>query len=107
MNQLSELYHIRKVFVYYLIYLVQNVSVLSYWLVRIVLNAKYERERENLKLASTTVAAASLSDVASSTAYVCYATIIYFCIVLFTIFGLVLKFLHLHILRKRFRRMYS
>ena len=37
----------------------------------------------------------------------CYAGFIYLCGLLFTVFGLVLKFLHLHILRKRYRRIYS
>ena len=131
MNQLSELYHIRKVFVYYLIYLIQNVCVLTYWLVKTILNAKYQLENEHLaqhsknteinsivKFPFTTSSikqpflveensSASIITNASPTAYACYATIIYLCIILFTIFGLVLKFLHLHILRKRFRRLYN
>jgi hypothetical protein len=41
----------------------------------------------------------------SPTTYACYATLIYLCIILFTIFGLILKFLHLHILRKRYRKL--
>jgi hypothetical protein len=127
MNQLSELYHMRKVFVYYLIYLIQNLSVLTYWLVRTIMNAKNQLESENsnnevstiIKSFTTTPITeqvfrqgdennlAFMPKNISPTTYVCYATIIYLCIVLFTIFGLVLKFLHLHILRKRFRKLYN
>ena len=39
--------------------------------------------------------------------FACYATLIYLCIILLTIFGLILKFLHLHILRKRYRRYFE
>lgn len=42
--------------------------------------------------------------VVSPTATACYATLVYLCIILFTTFGLILKFLHLHIIRKRYRR---
>jgi len=129
MNQLSELYHMRKVFIYYLIYLIQNVSVLTYWLVRTIMNAKYQLESENLvqnssddlstiikSFTTTSIReqalkvdenTMSIMKNVTPTTYVCYATIIYLCIILFTIFGLVLKFLHLHILRKRFRKLYN
>jgi hypothetical protein len=126
MNQLSELHHMRKVFVYYLIYLIQNVSVLTYWLVTTIMKAKFHLESEDItpnhsKPILKTFTATSITEKAltfdddtmtimknvSPTTYVCYATIIYMCIILFTIFGLVLKFLHLHILRKRFRKLYN
>ena len=56
----------------------------------------------------TTVSSNLKSDVSSNfwpNQYSCYATLIYLFIILFTIFGLILKFLHLHILRKRYRRL--
>jgi hypothetical protein len=136
MNQLSELRHLRKVLVYYVFYFVQNVSVLTYWLVMTILNAnnetsnqsimsvtksytKPQENRTNLlavlvqsSAQSSGIQSQQASDISTSMAavfsaktYACYATLIYLCIILFTVFGLVLKFLHLHILRKRYRRL--
>ncbi len=142
-NQLSEFYHLRKCIVYYMICFAQNISILTYWLVRTIINARREQEESimntknlanqsgllNILIKSTTSAEQESdfsaffsttsvididSGIASSqpatgliyspTTYACYATLIYLCIILFTIFGLILKFLHLHILRKRYRK---
>jgi hypothetical protein len=134
MNQLSELHHIRKVLVYYILYFVQNFTVLTYWLALTILNANNEtnnkslshvtkdhtKQQENQTNLVAILAQSSgiqksqqqASDISSSMAtlfsaktYACYATLIYLCIILFMVFGLVLKFLHLHILRKRYRRL--
>jgi hypothetical protein len=125
MNQLSEIYHIRKVVVYYVLYFIQNFSVLTYWLIKSIMNARiqYEKDSSNTSttnsnnknfvfiLKSLTTVSSSLSSSSNlkseifnftPTQYACYATLIYLFICLFTIFGLILKFLHLHILRKRY-----
>lgn len=59
--------------------------------------------RSSLSSSSLSSSSSSFSPV-SPTTTVCYATLVYLCIILFTMFGLILKFLHLHILRKRCRR---
>lgn len=149
MNQLSELYHIKKVLIYYVIYFLQNCSVLTYWLVRTIRNARMDQENQldtayrpntvynnnngnnNLfsvlltasqfkrnqsgsfvlpsssSVSSSSAAGSLINSNFSSTTFACYATLIYLCIILFTVFGLILKFLHLHILRKRYRRLYD
>lgn len=143
MNQLSELYHIKKVFVYYSLHFLQNFTVLTYWLVKTIMNARSQLEKQTqsgmnenyltkssytsehneslisaiLKSSLTTPLSQLKQNQAqlttgnatfySPTTYACYATLIYLCIILFTIFGLVLKFLHLHILRKRYRKLFD
>lgn len=54
--------------------------------------------------AAATSSSSSLVSPVSPATTTCYATLVYLCIILFTTFGLILKFLHLHILRKRYRR---
>lgn len=100
MNQLTELYHIRKIFFYYILYFVQNVSILTYWLVRTILGSRQLEMNSNQTETEKTF---RLTPAMTA----CYATLIYLCVILFTIFGLILKFLHLHILRKRYRRTLS
>ena len=97
-SQIAELANFRKVIAYYALYFVQNVSVCTYWLVRTVYEAQLNR---NHKPTDSNSNSASLFISSTTT---CYATLVYLCIILFTIFGLILKFLHLHILRKRYRQ---
>ena len=167
MNQLSEIYHIKKVVTYYVIYLVQNLSVLTYWLIKSIMNAREQLELQQLQPQSShlnlnnserfrkneeiltesvydsnnsnlnrnillilkssssplstasnilkqpqqqsliAVSSSSQSTLITPATFACYTSVIYLCFVLFTIFGIVLKFLHLHINRKRFRKLYS
>lgn len=122
-SQLAEIANFRKIVAYYMLYLAQNVGVSTYWLVRTILDARQDDEvnhhrPENdsdvftknsnhtilVRSASSSLASSSSSfSSVSSTTTVCYATLVYLCIILFTLFGLILKFLHLHILRKRRR----
>lgn len=95
-SQIAELANFRKVIAYYALYFVQNVSVCTYWLVRTVYEAQLNQKPK--------APDANSSSLFISSTTTCYATLVYLCIILFTIFGLILKFLHLHILRKRYRQ---
>lgn len=123
-SQLAEIANFRKIVAYYMLYFAQNVGVSTYWLVRTILDAReddlsrlnHHHHPENdsdvftnnnhtvlVRSASSTSTSSSSFSPVSSTTTVCYATLVYLCIILFTLFGLILKFLHLHILRKRRR----
>lgn len=112
MNQLSEIFYIKKIICFYALYFVQNMVVLTYWLVTVVLSfrTKVAGGDEDILYESndgsgyevTKNVAALMNEYLTPVS--CYAIVIYLSVVLFTIFGLVLKFLHLHILRRRYRR---
>lgn len=117
MNQLSEIFYMKKIICYYVLYLVQNVAILTYWLVKTIMKTqasdnKYTSPETNEPSHKYFLMIKSLENDSSDsgsflTPITCYAILIYLCIILFTIFGLVLKFLHLHILRKRYRQIYN
>ena len=154
-NQMCEFCHLKKCILYYIVFFAQNLTILTFWLVKTILGARLEQENALPSLSSPFVehgenksnfyfntkmpngnsllnmlikstipvtnsvygndiemnsdgifsAEASTVVMFSPATYACYATLIYLCIILFTIFGLILKFLHLHILRKRYRKM--
>ena len=132
MNQLSEIFYIKKIMGYYVLYFIQNLAVLTYWLVTIIISFRTSSSVSNLLAAdeldpiendeSSKLYEMIKSQVAgeSSVSYdgqnveafmneyltpvSCYAIVICLSVMLFTVFGLVLKFLHLHILRKRYQR---
>lgn len=110
MNQLSEIFYIKKIICFYGLYFVQNMVVLTYWLVTVVLSfrTKMAAGDEDILYENDDGYGVAKNVAAFMNEYLtpvsCYAIVIYLSVVLFTIFGLVLKFLHLHILRRRYRR---
>jgi hypothetical protein len=119
MNQLSEVFYMKKIVGYYVVYFVQNMAVMTYWLTRTVVESRQavltERQQvleedEESGSGNKFILYSGGKGLAFSeylTPVTCYAGLIYVCVVMFTVFGLVLKFLHLHILRKRYRRVYN
>ncbi len=120
MNQLSEIFYLKKVVGYYVIYFLQNLVVLTFWLVKTVLESRKallieqdELEQDETGNRNKLILYSGKMDKLLGnfaeylTPITCYAGLIYLCVVLFSVFGLVLKFLHLHILRKRYRRVYN
>ncbi|RNA29980.1 hypothetical protein BpHYR1_028417 [Brachionus plicatilis] len=79
-NQTSELKNIKRVFAYYLFNFVQNTLILTYWLVN-VLHSEHATQK------------------------ICYTTLIYLSVLLFNVFGLILKYLHIHIIKKRYAKL--
>lgn len=133
-NQLSEFYNLKRCIVYYVVCFVQNLTVLTYWLVKTTQTARREQEKtggqpshnkllnllfrtstdvyddessksETLRAIVNNGGSSIIDNPQSPTVYACYATLIYLCIILFTIFGLILKFLHMHIVRKRYKKL--
>ncbi len=145
-NQFNEIYHIKKVLIYYFLYFMQNLTVLTYWLLVTILDTQqknydtinqnersvnsniigvqfkasysngssvsplsplvFEHSNKFSEVSESSLPPNSLINDVSSSTYACYATLIYLCIVLLNIFGLVLKFLHLHILHRRYRKFF-
>lgn len=110
-HQRTELANFRKCVAYYTLYLAQNVAVSTYWLVRTVLDVQPRPTSDLIPILANSVNHTAIPSESTSayppvspTTTMCYATLVYLCIILFTMFGLILKFLHLHILRKRRRQ---
>lgn len=96
MNQTSELKNMKKVFAYYLLNFVENSLILTYWLLKIV-------GVDTLATATTTTKATEQQIQQK----ICYTTLIYLSVILFNVFGLILKFLHVHIMKKRYKKLFE
>lgn len=81
-NQHIELNNTRQVFAYYLFNFVQNSLILTFWLVKLLYNEQTSEK-------------------------IFYTTLIYLSVLLFNVFGLVLKYLHIHIIKKRYAKLFQ
>ncbi|CAF0834473.1 unnamed protein product, partial [Brachionus calyciflorus] len=82
MNQTSELKNINRVLGYYLLNFMENSVILTYWLIKILWNEQAQQK-------------------------ICYTTLVYLSVLLFNVFGLILKYLHVHIMKKRYRKLFD
>ena len=133
-NQTIEMRHATKIALFYFVYFMQNLTLMSYWLVSSIMSVNNgnipdnQLSRSSSSSSSTRtlntskavsvnnkflfilkpappVAAVLSGEDGSYAPVTCYVTLVYLCVMLLTVFGLVLKFLHLHILRKRYRKL--
>jgi len=120
MNQISEVYHMHRVVLYYALYFAQNIAATALWIYKTMLHnfststkssSHASFQVDHLDRTGTDVQTANNFIFGNNSStflfnlHSFYAILIFLSIVFLTGFGLVLKLLHLHILKQRFKNL--